>query len=85
MGKKLPSIAKYCKHIYLGMPYIRRVNKTIYKKAINYTERNIYTVALYMYYTEFQRAKYRCHMSLYYEAPIKDTIFDKCLNEQDDY
>lgn len=84
MDKKLPSIAKYCKHIYLGMPYIRRVNKTMYEKAINYTERNIHTVAFYMY-TEFRKAKYRCHMSLYYEAPINDTMFDKCLDEQDDY
>lgn len=81
MDKKLPSIVKRCKHIYLGMSYVRRINKTICEKAINYTKRDIYTVSLCRKRHNKLEYSYDSAISLYYGSEIYDTMFDKCLNE----
>lgn len=83
MNKKLLSIAKHCRHIYLGMLYIRRTSKPIYEKAINYTERNIYTVSLCRKRHNRLEYSYDSAISLYYGTDLNDTMFDKCLNEDD--
>lgn len=82
LNAKSKSIINHCKHIYLGMQYIRRVNKTIYEKAVKYTG-NMNTVS-YMHNNELEYS-YRSSMILYQVTDLNDTMFDKCLNEQDDY
>jgi len=81
MDKKLPSIVKRCKHIYLGMLYARRVNGTIYGKAMKYTETNIYSVASFHTIHRELEYSFDSAISLYYGAEIYDTMIDKCLNE----
>jgi len=81
LNAKSKSIINHCKHIYLGMSYVRRINKTICEKAINYTKRDIYTVSLcHMRHNKLEYS-YDSHLSLYYGTDLNDTMFDKCLNE----